>query len=182
MRRFIASKIAAAVMTAALPMVAQAAVTYEFNVTTGWPTGSSFKLTIANPIDTDISMFEPDAEFPASALTSCTIVNPGNPASVCQAVRFYLNAADSNLALGLAAPGDGGTTFLNYRFDATAFFTNGLHGGATAGDSSLATLTVAGITATAPVPEPASWALMIGGLGLAGAALRGRRAVRFATA
>lgn len=32
---------------------------------------------------------------------------------------------------------------------------------------------------TAPAPEPASWALMIGGLGLAGAAMRRRTAVSF---
>jgi len=33
---------------------------------------------------------------------------------------------------------------------------------------------------SAPIPEPASWAMMIGGFALAGAALRRRSAVRFA--
>jgi hypothetical protein len=33
---------------------------------------------------------------------------------------------------------------------------------------------VSGYASTSPVPEPASWALMIGGLGLAGAAMRRR--------
>ncbi len=38
----------------------------------------------------------------------------------------------------------------------------------------------AGSPPAGAVPEPATWALMIGGLGLAGAALRRRSAVRFA--
>jgi PEP-CTERM motif len=39
------------------------------------------------------------------------------------------------------------------------------------------TRTVTGVAGVGGVPEPASWALMIGGFGLAGAALRRRRAV-----
>lgn len=40
----------------------------------------------------------------------------------------------------------------------------------------------AGSSPTSAVPEPATWALMIGGFGLMGAALRRRSGVRFATA
>ncbi|MBO9574743.1 MAG: PEPxxWA-CTERM sorting domain-containing protein [Sphingobium sp.] len=43
------------------------------------------------------------------------------------------------------------------------------------------TLGTVGVAAQAPVPEPAAWALMIGGFALGGAAMRQRRAaVRFA--
>lgn len=39
---------------------------------------------------------------------------------------------------------------------------------------------VTGVTPIGAVPEPASWALMIGGVGLAGGALRRRRTIAFA--
>ena len=44
------------------------------------------------------------------------------------------------------------------------------------GNSAIDTITITADSITA-VPEPASWALMIGGMGLAGATLRARRAV-----
>ena len=42
------------------------------------------------------------------------------------------------------------------------------------------TLTVSDITNNGAVPEPASWAMMVGGFGLLGAAMRRRRATAFA--
>jgi hypothetical protein len=45
----------------------------------------------------------------------------------------------------------------------------------------LSNILLTGNTTTAPVPEPASWALMIGGMALAGWTMRrGRMAVSFA--
>jgi hypothetical protein len=51
------------------------------------------------------------------------------------------------------------------------------------GTVTYANFSVAGlVSGSAAVPEPASWALMIGGFGIAGGALRRRRFGRLATA
>lgn len=170
MRRFIALKITAAVMAAALPMTAQAAVTYAFAFNPGESSQGAFSVTLANPITTDTVV-------PSASLTSCFT---GYADTSCADQEFVIQSGRTRVGFATLQLFEGdlyGFTSYAY-FGLDAFTTNGIHSDA----FGEATLTVSGITATAPVPEPASWALMIGGLGLAGAALRGRRAVRFATA
>ncbi len=78
-------------------------MTYDFKVTTGWPAGSSFILTVADPVDDDIALFDPDAQFGAGALTSCNAVDPDNPATFCKGALFFLNPGRSSLAFGIGA-------------------------------------------------------------------------------
>ena len=99
---------------------------------------------------------------------------------------FQYNPAAGNLILDLMIPvgatvGGGGFGFLT--FDNANTLNDGVrsvvdvnNGGATSGflDTSAA-ISAFEVTTAGAIPEPATWSLMIGGFGLAGAALRARR-------
>ena len=197
MRKFDMLKIVAAAMTVALPMTAQAAVTYSFSTSedfyeeSGAKITGSFSLTVASAIASHTAV-------PAASMTSCTLaLVDGTPWS-CNGADFVLLPAGvgyvqaTNIVqFGVYVPGFG--YFNEYVFADGAFTHNGSYETipGSGGNQQHGFLTVSGIPediGDAPidppaVPEPASWALMIGGFALAGTALRRRAArIRFAVA
>ncbi len=187
MRRFISWKIAAAAIMAALPMAGHAAVTYEFMTSedfyeSGTNITGSFSLTVASAIASHTAVS-------AASMTICTLALADGTPSVCNGADFALYPAGTGFAqatnivgFGPYLPGFG--YFNEYVFADGAFTHNGSYETlpGTGGNQQHGFLTVSGILediGDAPidapaVPEPASWALMIGGFGLAGAALRRR--------
>ena len=182
MRKLVSLKIVAAVTAAALPVAAQATVTYQFAIAaTEYVPAAGFSFTAASPITADTIV-------PAANLTSCIT---GYADTSCDAQELVIQSDSTRVGFATLQLFEGELWPVQsyYYFALDAFTTNGLHGD----EWGEATLTVSGIPediGDAPidpgapgVPEPASWALMIGGLGLAGAALRRRTAaVRFAMA
>jgi hypothetical protein len=153
--------IAAAAATLAIAAPAAAAVRYDFFTSfSGSSSGSSFSLTRANFITGPLSVDVAD-------LDSCLTFDRG-PAP-CGGVDFVPADPSGADRVGLRI----GTGERFFYFPLRAFMTAGLHHD----DLGLfrADLTVTKF-ADGAVPEPASWALMILGFGLAGATLRRRRA------
>lgn len=80
---------------------------------------------------------------------------------------------------GLTGIGTGATQQFIVPTGATRLFLGTVDGSGWQNNSGAITVTVNGLAgAPAAVPEPASWALMIGGFGMVGGAIRRRRAVR----
>ena len=121
-------------------------------------------------------------------LTSLTVDAAGGPYTVTTTTQFYKNAADY-VGLFFGSNGTGGgsfsggpiagydglsdlpTTALDQTFGSFAFFTTNQ------GDVFIDSFTNGSFSASlAAVPEPATWAMMIGGVGMAGGALRRRKA------
>jgi hypothetical protein len=134
-------------------------VTYEFTVNPSSTNAQgSFILTVDDPVTAETL-------FPVASLTSCIVQY-----APCQSVELAFTGSDNFIVFRQSDVGS------YYYFASNAFTTNGSYEEA----YHEATLVVSGIPegwSPAPVPEPASWALMIGGLGLAGATLRRRAAV-----
>lgn len=91
---------------------------------------------------------------------------------VLTSAQFFVQAQDDNGFFQLWLNGDGNTNFLSL---------DGLNNlyvytvGELNSETGLQVGPPIGNSQTAPIPEPASWAMMVGGFGLAGAALRRRR-------
>lgn len=104
---------------------------------------------------------------------------------------FAYDPSQGNLLLDVLVPTNAtvsGTGFGFLTFDTVNTLNDGIfsvveinNGAATTGFLSTAgAITLFSSAAVAPIPEPASWALMIAGFGLAGAAMRRRPTLRFA--
>jgi hypothetical protein len=151
----------AAICSASFAVPASAQVTYSF---------SGFSDVIGGPQSFTLTLNDyltADRFVPASAFTSCVSATP------CQGFQFNLvdpfnNFTDYSL---IDFKDDSSGTF--YYFKTPDFAANGTYTNEEVGFN-LATLTVSG-SANA-VPEPAAWGMMIGGFGLAGMAMRRRRA------
>jgi hypothetical protein len=115
-------------------------------------------------------------------ITGYTLVNAADldscsntvPAGGCNYVQFWPDYDGSHDTVWFNGSGPGSTV---YYFALNALSTVGSYDSQVFGDLQAAHLTVS-FTPDGGVPEPASWALMLGGFGLIGAALRGRRAAR----
>ena len=155
---------------------AQAGVRYDFQAFTSFATG--------NPMDTFSGSFSYLApSFITSTrtidvgdLSSCTAT--GNlGAATCRPQDIVIDAGFAlvqfNFFTATAEP-----IGIAYYFNATDFAAAGNYDSQLLGADQFATLTVTNLGGGGPaVPEPSTWALMIGGFGLAGAALRRRRTV-----
>lgn len=167
MRRLMLAALAGAAVPS-VPMAASA-VTYAFTVDAAFGYGSDvmggFTYEPADPI-TALQFVD------ARSLTSCEVRYFGTP-GYCGFVQFQPNDGGYDV-IGFAikpAESDIAQTFFYY-FEEGALSRNGTYR-TTVGVDNIGSLTVAKIGAA--VPEPAAWALMITGFGLAGGALRRRR-------
>ena len=171
-----------AAVLAGAPAMAEAAVTYTFTATSSSEIDNrtytgEFVLTLADYI-------VPTATFPAIALTSCTAAASDGVTTQCGTQQFFASGQYDIVSFGLRTS-DGGFYSFNYFFDPGALSASGSYDTIYI-DEHAGTLVVAG--APGPVgpggpglvPEPATWALMLGGFGLAGAALRRRKAAGIA--
>ncbi|WP_294391441.1 PEPxxWA-CTERM sorting domain-containing protein [uncultured Sphingomonas sp.] len=137
-------------------------------------------------IDTALSTPQPDGSFMNGLPGAFVRFTDASLYVYAQDVSFSFSFSLSPVDLGanaFSASGVGGA-FTQYfrqggsRFDPPPFSTAPFHTAAIRGFNSAETLTPyrrTGWASPSPTPEPASWALMIGGFGLVGAALRRRR-------
>jgi hypothetical protein len=175
MRKLNALKIAAAALALALPMTAQAAVTYQLAIAaTDYEPAAGFSFTIANPVTANVTM-------PVVSLTNCFT---GYSDTICRDPSLMITAGGTQVIFATRQFFHDGDEVITsdvssfYYFGLDAFTTNGAHNDGW-GE---ATLTVSGVPADIgdtpvdppAVPEPANWALMVGGFGFVGGILRRR--------
>jgi hypothetical protein len=167
MKSFVASSLAAVAIMLAVASPAAAAVTYKFTAFTALQDQVHGSFTYTSPdFIRDVRRIVPFA-----SLDNCLVLTTGS--QTCAAPQQFF--ADSKRFFGGTVDADlvGFTgNAISYYFDLGAFQTVGLHQtkpffGASQAGSLL-------VSQTAAVPEPGSWALMIGGFGMIGAAVRRR--------
>ena len=163
---------ALALLAAAGP--AAAVVTYSFEGRSAFPGNNFGRFTISLP-----GAVTSSSTFPAAQFSSCQVLS--NPNFTCGDHRFTFTTVatfgiDANM-IEFSALDNGsevGRTF--FYFAPGAFGANGTYQTIVFGEDQAATLTVSGIGGGGgAVPEPASWAMLIAGFGLTGAAMRRRR-------
>lgn len=154
MKRFLRAWTAAVALACAAGAAEAATVIYKFESVSFFGY-SAFEYRSDGFIVSDFPVFPGDP-----GLTSCVAAG-----SACQLLAFNTNAFAGLDAIALLDSNFAGAGF---GFEDGAFSKAGSYVG-----GSGETLTVG----LAPVPEPAAWALMIGGFGLVGASLRRREVV-----
>ncbi len=186
-------KLLAAVSVAALcaAAAAQAAVTYTFSAApdSGWD-AFSFSFTSPTILSAgDAFSFAPFTmtngamSYQIGVGTSTALDSQGNCFLFASAGETLVNGAATQCSLGGLAPGHASMWFFSGDTSLpTALGTYSDRYVVVFADGAPTGTDFAGVIIISDgVPEPAAWALMIGGFGLAGVALRRRRAeVRFA--
>jgi hypothetical protein len=161
----------AALVAALMASNAPAAITYTFDGGTAAMGYASayFSLTVPTYITTNTT-------FDASVFSYCSgggATFSGFPVGTCTGISFKPQTPEGNASFTLfSTRGNSTVTFLS----PTALTQNGRMSGSTLPNyASETTLTVYGVAEVAAVPEPAIWALFIGGFGAIGATMRRRK-------
>ncbi|MGZ3377905.1 MAG: PEPxxWA-CTERM sorting domain-containing protein [Phenylobacterium sp.] len=185
------ASVAGAAMAVALAAAGSAAAeTYTFSAAPdqGWsPFSFSFTtpdlLSPGEPFSfTSFKVTNGDQSYLISQGSSTTLATQGNCFLFASAGETLANGAGVQCGLGTPASGDASMWFFTgaptlpsapgaYANEYVAIFASDSPGG----QDFAGVITIAG--GGGVVPEPAAWALMIGGFGLAGVALRRRRAL-----
>lgn len=164
---------AGAIVAAIAAQQAAATVRYDFTAISSYPPlGDSESYSGSFTYVAPTFVVAP-ATIPTEALASCSVVSSiGNPAA-CAPMAFmnFFLPFGVNIGFGIASPNYNGQLF--YYFDPVSFTTAGTYDNILNGGGQLGRLVVTDLGGA--VPEPASWALMIAGFGVVGAALRRRR-------
>ncbi|MBU1377038.1 MAG: PEPxxWA-CTERM sorting domain-containing protein [Alphaproteobacteria bacterium] len=180
-RRTLLSIMAGGVAAMALGSAAQAGVVYTFE----WFAGDSEEALYAGSTYASADFITMDREVAPEALDACTVNFPGGS---CRTQTFAVDstpygdpdydvlvfAYNANVASRVAGPAAAHTTGSSrvHAFADGAFGAEGVYWELS--DTYNSRLTVSVVPDSA-APEPSTWALMIGGLGLTGTVLRRRR-------
>jgi hypothetical protein len=159
---------------------ASADVRYDFTAFSSFPFGDD-----GETYSGDFSFIAPgfittDTTAPVADLTSCSVTGSTNPAS-CDDQHFNIINEPGfhfdQVGFGLTSPQFTGQIF--YYFEDGAFSHAGSYDSQILGSEQAGRLVVTDLGGHGGgVPEPAQWALLLAGFGLAGAALRVRRSSR----
>jgi PEP-CTERM motif len=153
---------------------ASAVVIYEFEaviLTTPQPgqIAGSFSVTVPDFVQPNST-----TNFAPAALNACTVTYPAN--LVCGTITF--SSSDASGLDVIEFRTDESLIFAGYGYDVGTFNTVGIHQASFAsGGFQPARLTVIN-TGGAPLPEPATWGMMLVGFGIIGGAMRRGRVVR----
>lgn len=157
---------------------AHAAVRYQFQAfstisSNGSPNFSgSFDVTLPTYLESTSNFSYPEF-IDKTGFTTCKVNNPGY---VCGDSYFYAAEFPGYDAFSFRIMGYGQLYGPMFYFADGAFGKSGTYDSLLLGSSQAGRLIVSSTSST-PVPEPASWALMIGGFAAVGGSLR-RRQVR----
>ncbi|MBU1374466.1 MAG: PEPxxWA-CTERM sorting domain-containing protein [Alphaproteobacteria bacterium] len=170
----------AAMALAGLPAAANAAVTYSFVADSSYPNPNQGGLSFIGSFVFTVDDYITASQTIASAdLTSCTVTASDGSATACG--DQFLAVDPIGDVVQLTYNGDVvGSGSVNYFFDPGTFAQNGTYETVFFGADQHATLSITGSAGPGDpsvAPEPSTWALMIGGFGLAGSALRRRARV-----
>jgi hypothetical protein len=166
------SKIALISGALSLAMPAQAAVTYKFLALSSYQFGNAqtsytggFTLTVPDFITTTTTV-------PLGNLSNCSVTESNGAPASCSDQIFNYNYYPGADVIQFVVSSANWSAAVNYYFDVDAFATVGTHDTIIFGKDQQGQLIVSADDSA--VPEPASWALMVVGFGLAGGAMRSR--------
>ena len=170
------SAILGALSAAALAVCAasaQAAVRYDFVAQSSYGVGQTNETFSGSFSYLAPTFITSSTTIPITALTSCSAVGSLGSAT-CRDQDFNVDPVYPWVHFKLQSATTGPVA-IAYYFNASDFRTVGTHDSQLLGPQQFAQLTVTNLGGGG-VPEPTTWALMIGGFGLAGVTLRRRRA------
>jgi hypothetical protein len=168
----------AALASALVASPAAAVVTYNFTALSSFPSwgqggdesvSGGFTFSVATPITTTTTI-------PVVQLTSCSMIASISGALPCSDQSFIFGITPNTVTVSFSSSGFG----VYYYFDEIAATTDGTWNTVFFGTDQQGILVTSGASRSV-VPEPASWAMLIAGFGLTGAAMRRRRSSAVAT-
>ena len=168
LRSNLATALGLAVLTGVLTAPAAAQVRYDFEAFSSFEFGGemisgSFSVVAPGFVTTN-------TVFPVAELLSCTVVSSLGDAAACrdQEFRFDVSPGYGTVSFGIQTSNNPSTSVFYY-FDESAFGSPGTYA------TQLFDTAQAGSLVVTVVPEPSSWALMLGGMAALGALVRRSR-------